>query len=571
MVNGGRLHANSKTRFHGHHLFLWLFFILSKDMLLILLYLAFLSAPWNTLALPTDLQSSQKFPTNHLQSIFIRDEGSKFDSRSIYAILWSCLSTIFTCTWIAVHPNIPAPGDSQWAVFRRRMAIMGYTLLVPELIMLWAWRQHNAAHNFAKKHHENTGWTPVHAFFLIMGGFTLHKGGKPVRVMEVKDLEELSGAGKIEWPTITKEEIEDRSKRDYLSKTIVLFQTTWFIGQCISRGAYGLAVTELEVVTLAFAALNGIIYYFWWDKPVDVRCSIPVHLLEDDVEKHDTSPQETSAKRVQEGDENIVTLPNPHPSTLVQSEQEIPEGEENIVVLPNSLLSTPVQLAVPTPDSAVTISGSNVISPLEFSDRGMPRGEEVIVNSSTSIQVDTSTGTPNPDPALTRTQRFQDFRRRACAKHGTLLGLGYVFLFFPLSRVLVSSAKITNSRTLGDKILRVPTFYSAPDNLSHLTANISTLCVSTVLGAIHCIAWSFHFATFQEQWAWRISAILVLCLPIPYMAFRYHRMKHRARLTLMLLYIIARITLLILCFAGLRALSPGAYVQINWVSFLPHI
>jgi hypothetical protein len=68
-----------------------------------------------------------------------------------------------------------------------------------------------------------------------MGGFTLHEGGKPVQVLEAKDLEELWEAGKIKWPTITKEEIADRSKGDYLSKTIVLFQTTWFVGQCIAR------------------------------------------------------------------------------------------------------------------------------------------------------------------------------------------------------------------------------------------------------------------------------------------------------------------------------------------------
>jgi len=37
------------------------------------------------------------------------------------------------------------------------------------------------------------------------------------------------------------------------------------------------------------------------------------------------------------------------------------------------------------------------------------------------------------------------------------------------------------------------------------------------------------------------------------------------------LYIIARIILLILPFVALRALPPGAYVQLNWVSFLPHI
>jgi len=65
---------------------------------------------------------------------------------------------------------------------------------------------------------------------------------------------------------------------DIFSKGIVLMQTTWFIVQCISRFATKLAITELEVVTLAFAMLNGITYWLWWDKPSDVRCAVPVYL-----------------------------------------------------------------------------------------------------------------------------------------------------------------------------------------------------------------------------------------------------------------------------------------------------
>ena len=29
--------------------------------------------------------------------------------RTIWNIVWSCLVTIFLCTWVAVHPNIPCP------------------------------------------------------------------------------------------------------------------------------------------------------------------------------------------------------------------------------------------------------------------------------------------------------------------------------------------------------------------------------------------------------------------------------------------------------------------------------
>jgi len=106
----------------------------------------------------------------------------------------------------------------------------------------------------------------THGFFLDMGGFTLHdERGTALRILEPMELESLSEA--------------DRSKGDYLSKSIVIVQTSWFTAQCIVRGVYKLEVTELEV---AFAALNGVTYYLWWHKPLDVRCSIPVCLLKDD-------------------------------------------------------------------------------------------------------------------------------------------------------------------------------------------------------------------------------------------------------------------------------------------------
>lgn len=45
------------------------------------------------------------------------------------------------------------------------------------------------------------------------------------------------------------------------------------------------------------------------------------------------------------------------------------------------------------------------------------------------------------------------------------------------------------------------------------------LYLGCVFGAIHCIAWSFLFATLPERWAWRISAILISGLPISIIAF----------------------------------------------------
>jgi len=122
-------------------------------------------------------------------------------------------------------------------------------------------------------------WTRTHAFFVIMGGFALHDADKSfLRVLDEHTFKQIALKEELEWPTITKKEIQDRSKADIFSKGIVLIQTTWFVVQCTSRFATELAVTELEVVTLAFAVLNGITYWLWWDKPSDVRCAVPVYL-----------------------------------------------------------------------------------------------------------------------------------------------------------------------------------------------------------------------------------------------------------------------------------------------------
>jgi hypothetical protein len=108
-----------------------------------------------------------------------------------------------------------------------------------------------------------------------MGGFMLYSKGARVAVIE--DYHQLASCIK-DWKFIlpTAEEIRDRSKGDSLSKAFVVGQTGWFVAQCLSRCMSGLAITELELVTLSFAALNGIIYFLWWNKPLDVRYAVQV-------------------------------------------------------------------------------------------------------------------------------------------------------------------------------------------------------------------------------------------------------------------------------------------------------
>ena len=74
----------------------------------------------------------------------------------------------------------------------------------------------------------------------------------------------------------TEAEIKDKGKSDWLAKSLVLLQTSWFVIQCIARGIKHLPVTHLEIVTLAYAAMNFVIYVFWWNKPLNVNRPVRV-------------------------------------------------------------------------------------------------------------------------------------------------------------------------------------------------------------------------------------------------------------------------------------------------------
>lgn len=75
-------------------------------------------------------------------------------------------------------------------------------------------------------------------------------------------------------PTISEDEIEDRSKADIFVKMIALFQVLWFVTQLCTRLGRHLTTTLLEILTLAFAACTSIMYVLSLDKPKDAQ--VPV-------------------------------------------------------------------------------------------------------------------------------------------------------------------------------------------------------------------------------------------------------------------------------------------------------
>ncbi|TFK58067.1 hypothetical protein BDN72DRAFT_866247, partial [Pluteus cervinus] len=209
-----------------------------------------------------------------------------------------CVLTVFACVYTALHPNIPDPEAKLWKK------------ISPEAVIWWAMRQWYGARSIARDVNywkPELKWTMTHGHFVQMGGLeAIHPDGR----REVLDPADLCSNWKINYLDrgsidldelqFPKKQVQDRSKGDFLSKGLVALQTSWFVLECIARFQQHLPITELEIVTLAFAVLNIITYGFWWDKPLNVNCQVQIHI------KPDVSPDEPEANESQEGDGNEV-------------------------------------------------------------------------------------------------------------------------------------------------------------------------------------------------------------------------------------------------------------------------
>ncbi|KAH6897620.1 hypothetical protein BKA70DRAFT_752266 [Coprinopsis sp. MPI-PUGE-AT-0042] len=244
--------------------------------------------------IPVVAASTQEPPTRMAES---SSEEILFNTnyRSTTDIVWSCIVTIFACTWLSVHPNVSGTDTAWKRRMMHRISLMLWGIAAPEFLVIFAYRQWKGSRDITRAIHQlvkedkldlplRKSWTNAHSHFLQMGGFMfqLPQGDDTPHFIDVQELVQHSQeVGKEALIVLlkrspTEDEIWDKSKGDTLAKGIVALQTTWFLAQILGRAAQRLTITELEVITLAYAAFNAAMYAFWWDKPLDVQCPILV-------------------------------------------------------------------------------------------------------------------------------------------------------------------------------------------------------------------------------------------------------------------------------------------------------
>lgn len=114
--------------------------------------------------------------------------------------------------------------------------------------------------------------------------YTMEKGRREVYAIEPHELQSRTwtlNAGQISialrqgiisrLPTITEDQIQDRSKGDIVVKATAITQVLWLIAQVIARYSLNYLPSQLEIAVHAFAVCTLITYIIIFKKPQDVR------------------------------------------------------------------------------------------------------------------------------------------------------------------------------------------------------------------------------------------------------------------------------------------------------------
>ena len=202
--------------------------------------------------------------------------------RGTFDIIWNSFFTIFLCGWTTICINVPSRRASWTGRLFRKFLVFCEALAGPEFIFHTALSQYLAAKTSVDKFTNSGfhGWTVRHGFYAGMGGFVLHAPDFvpfPLTVDQVYYLV-LHGFVDFQSVLIANSEIEDKNKFDTLTRILTTIQLLWFVINVVARVSLGMAITTLELSTIAFIFCTIFTCFFWRLKPQDVSAPIVLEL-----------------------------------------------------------------------------------------------------------------------------------------------------------------------------------------------------------------------------------------------------------------------------------------------------
>ncbi|KAK4565920.1 hypothetical protein LTR86_003769 [Recurvomyces mirabilis] len=207
-------------------------------------------------------------------------------------ILWTCLATIFACTYTVLHLNVPEQrlgrdqgwkGDLRWR-FQALLTNVKWavvTVIAPELTLILSCEQLMDARSHlrafqAKGLCTDQRLTLSHLFYANMGGFALlyhtTDGDEEVWHLNGQSLITVCESGEVDPKAlISADDLSDKSKSDVVGKCLAVLQIGYFLVAILERAAASLVVSQLELGVCGFVGCSIAIYGACFHKPKSVQ------------------------------------------------------------------------------------------------------------------------------------------------------------------------------------------------------------------------------------------------------------------------------------------------------------
>ncbi|KAG1778930.1 hypothetical protein EV702DRAFT_145017 [Suillus placidus] len=449
-------------------------------------------------------------------------EAPSFRTRTIWAIISSCVLTLFACIYSAIHPNIPSPKDSPLRILRRQLGIMIMALIAPELIVTWAMRQWISARRVTRQFKDSR-------YPSVRPESEDHRSIEATAEKYVEDHDSTRLlVAHPEVPTSRYEGTHTLAKPfKKLFKAYVSEQTedyTW---------------TQMH----SFFVLMGGFMLYVDGKPY--RTLQPDHILKLTRKECIDVPTLTEKQIHDRSKGNAIS--------------------KGLVLLQVAwFVMQLITRAIYHLETTQLEAGTLAFAVLNFLTYALWWNKPLDVQCPHPVYWKSTESRPEDHIDVGEIDEF-------------VLVFG---ILAPVFRPILELIGLSDTHT--SRKLRVPTF-DGSINLEDSDTTILLLAglfMATIFGGIHCMAWFFAFPTYQEQVLWRMSAVAITFTP--WLCFLV-KLSPKSALTVMqvvyaliilvsvILYITARAVLLVLMFTTLRNLLSDAYKAVWWTSLVPHL
>ena len=128
---------------------------------------------------------------------------------------------------------------------------------------------------------------------------------------------------------------------------------------------------------------------------------------------------------------------------------------------------------------------------------------------------------------------------------------------------------------------RVPSLGGYVQTHDHTTILLIGCFSGVLFTGIHCVGWNFLFTSHAEQILWRtaslatLGALMSISISAGYDILRQHwkslpSINQSLDIVIIMTYLAARLTLIVLILLSFRSLPPDVYVTVAWTKLIPH-